>query len=71
MGAGGLVVTADALFFNRQKEIVTLAARHAIRPSTNGVELSWQAAWRATEAVSPTHFTKPASIQEKSLRVPK
>jgi putative ABC transport system substrate-binding protein len=30
MGAGGLVVTADALFFNRQKEIVTLAARHAI-----------------------------------------
>jgi putative ABC transport system substrate-binding protein len=27
MGAGGLVVTADALFFNRQKEIVTLAAR--------------------------------------------
>jgi putative tryptophan/tyrosine transport system substrate-binding protein len=30
MGAEGLVVTADALFFNRQKEIVTLAARHAI-----------------------------------------
>jgi putative tryptophan/tyrosine transport system substrate-binding protein len=30
MGAGGLVVTADALFFNRQTEIVTLAARHAI-----------------------------------------
>jgi putative ABC transport system substrate-binding protein len=30
MGAGGLVVTADALFFSRQKEIVTLAARHAI-----------------------------------------
>jgi putative tryptophan/tyrosine transport system substrate-binding protein len=30
MGAGGLVVTADALFFNRQKEIVTLAAHHAI-----------------------------------------
>jgi putative tryptophan/tyrosine transport system substrate-binding protein len=30
MGAGGLVVTADALFFNRQKEIVALAARHAI-----------------------------------------
>jgi putative ABC transport system substrate-binding protein len=30
MGAEGLVVTADALFFSRQKEIVTLAARHAI-----------------------------------------
>jgi putative tryptophan/tyrosine transport system substrate-binding protein len=30
MGAGGLAVTADALFFNRQQEIVTLAARHAI-----------------------------------------
>ena len=30
MGAGGLVVTADALFFNRQKEIVNFAARHAI-----------------------------------------
>jgi putative tryptophan/tyrosine transport system substrate-binding protein len=30
MGAEGLVVTADALFFNRQKEIVALAARHAI-----------------------------------------
>ena len=30
MGAGGLVVTADALFFNRRKEIVALAARHAI-----------------------------------------
>jgi putative ABC transport system substrate-binding protein len=30
VGAGGLVVTADALFFNRQKEIVALAARHAI-----------------------------------------
>jgi putative tryptophan/tyrosine transport system substrate-binding protein len=30
MGAEGLVVTADALFFNQQKEIVTLAARHAI-----------------------------------------
>ena len=30
MGAGGLLVTADALFFNRHKEIVALAARHAI-----------------------------------------
>jgi hypothetical protein len=29
-GAGGLLVTADALFFNRQKEIVALAARYAI-----------------------------------------
>jgi putative ABC transport system substrate-binding protein len=30
MGAGGLSVTADALFFNRYREIVALAARHAI-----------------------------------------
>jgi putative ABC transport system substrate-binding protein len=30
MGAGGLLVTADALFFNRDREIVTLAAHHAI-----------------------------------------
>ena len=30
MGAGGLVVTADALFFSRHKEIVALATRHAI-----------------------------------------
>jgi putative ABC transport system substrate-binding protein len=30
VGAGGLLVTADALFFNRHKEIVALAARHAI-----------------------------------------
>ena len=67
MGVGGLVVTADALFFNRQKEIVN--SRHVMpyRPSTNGVTSSGPAAWRATEAVSPTHFTKPASTQEKSL----
>jgi putative tryptophan/tyrosine transport system substrate-binding protein len=30
MGAGGLLVTADALFFNRQREIVALASRYAI-----------------------------------------
>jgi putative tryptophan/tyrosine transport system substrate-binding protein len=30
VGVGGLLVTADALFFNRHKEIVALAARHAI-----------------------------------------
>jgi putative tryptophan/tyrosine transport system substrate-binding protein len=30
MGVGGLVVSADALFFNRYKEIIALAARHAI-----------------------------------------
>ena len=30
MGAGGLLVTADALFLSRQKEIVALASRYAI-----------------------------------------
>jgi putative tryptophan/tyrosine transport system substrate-binding protein len=30
MGAGGLLVTAETLFYNRHKEIVALAARHAI-----------------------------------------
>jgi putative ABC transport system substrate-binding protein len=30
MGVGGLLVTADALFFSRYKEIIALAARHAI-----------------------------------------
>jgi ABC-type uncharacterized transport system substrate-binding protein len=30
IGAGGLLVTADALFFSRYKEIIALAERHAI-----------------------------------------
>jgi putative tryptophan/tyrosine transport system substrate-binding protein len=30
MGAGGLLVTGDALFFQQHKEIVALAAQHAI-----------------------------------------
>ena len=30
MGVGGLLVTADALFFSRYKDIIALAARHAI-----------------------------------------
>jgi ABC transporter substrate binding protein len=37
------------------------------RPSTNGVTSSWPAAWRATEAVSPTHFTKPGVYTGKIL----
>jgi putative tryptophan/tyrosine transport system substrate-binding protein len=30
MGVGGLLVTVDALFFSRYKDIIALAARHAI-----------------------------------------